>query len=60
MSVPATERTVAGILVSVARFVNLLGVGTLSGAAVKAGGSGMGSIGYKLSYSYCKLIARII
>ena len=49
VSLPATERTVGGILVSVARFVNLLGVAAGSGGSVLAGGWGMGSIGFTLS-----------
>ena len=60
MSVPATERTVAGILVSVAQFVNLLGLGAGSGGSVLAGGWVIGSIGSTLSYSHCKLTVRMI
>ena len=50
MCVPATERTVGGILVSVARFVNLLETGAGSGGSVLAGGWGIGSIDFTLSY----------
>ena len=60
MSLPATERTVGGILVSVARFVNLLGVVAGPGGSAVAGGWGIGSIGFTLSYFHCKLTARMI
>ena len=60
MSLPATERTVGGILVSVARFVNLLGLGAGSGGAVLAGGWVIGSIGSRQSSSYCNVTARML
>lgn len=42
---PATERTIGGIIICVAGYVNFREVELGSGGSVVAGGSGMGAIG---------------